>query len=195
MDGKPEIRRYFADVRERMSAESAAAKSRQIRDHLLSHPAIESADVIHSYWPSTEQNEVDTRSLIDALVAQGVKVVLPVVQSFEPGSPEMVHRRFQGRNALSINRWGLLEPVDGPEVNPALIDVVFVPAFGAGSDGHRIGHGGGYYDAFLRGLNATTFVLTYDDCFLPNVPHDAHDVPADYVVTERGIFEGAASSP
>lgn len=191
--GKPELRRYFTDVRDRMSPEEVATRSRRIRDHLLSHPAIESARIVHSYWPRTEQNEVDTRSMIDALASEGVQVLLPVVQSFDPRSPEMVHRRFQGRDGLILNRWGLLEPSDGPEVDPTHLDVVLVPALGAGFSGHRIGYGGGYYDHFLRGLDATTFVLTYDDCYLPDVPHDTHDVPAKYVVTERGVFEGAAS--
>jgi len=190
--GKPEVRRYFADVRDRISAEDVATRSRRIHNHLLSHPVIRSANVIHSYWPRMEQNEVDTRSIIDALVSKGREVVLPVVQSFDLGSPEMVHRQFSGREALTLNRWGLLEPADGPEIDPARIDVVLAPALGAGFTGHRVGYGGGYYDAFLRGLDATTFVLTYDDCFLPNVPHDPHDVPASHVVTERGVFDATA---
>lgn len=96
----------------------------------------------------------------------------------------MEARLFTTPEALVENRWGLREPVQGTAVSPAEIDLVIVPAFGADRRGHRIGHGGGFYDRFLPTLEATTLVLTFDACLVDAVPTAPHDVPAQYVITE-----------
>lgn len=114
-------------------------------------------------------------------------VVLPVVTSFANSAPAMEARTFTTPEALVENRWGLHEPVHGPRVDPATIDVVIVPAFGADRRGHRIGHGGGFYDRFLPTLNATTLALTFNACLVDTVPTAPHDVPVHYVITETEI--------
>lgn len=172
--------------------------SEQIARHALELPALSTACTVHTYWPIPDQNEVDTRPLINHLRDRGVEIVLPVVTSFEAGAPKMTHRRFTTRASLQKNAWGIPEPVDGDPVPLASIDVVVVPALGAGLNGHRIGHGWGYYDAFLSNLSPDTphIVLAFDACVRPNVPSEPHDVPVDAIVTETGVHSvSVASSP
>jgi 5-formyltetrahydrofolate cyclo-ligase len=120
-------------------------------------------------------------------------VVLPVVTSYDPDSPTMEHRRYEGRSALTPNRWGILEPAATERVPPDALDVVIVPGLGADHSGNRIGQGSGYYDAFLRSVDAQRVLVTYDECFVPSLPTEAHDVPVTTVVTERGTTSISSS--
>ena len=97
-------------------------------------------------------------------------------------------------------RWGLLEPpATAPTVAPEAIDLVIVPAFGAGRNGARIGHGGGFYDAFLPTTSAVRVAVVYADCLIDHVPAEAHDAGLDLIVTEREVLRvprnPAASGP
>lgn len=158
-------------------------------------PAVVQARTVHVYWPQAADREVDTRPMADALHEAGRTVVLPVVTSFERGAPAMEHRRYEGRDALTVNRWGLSEPSGTEHVDPDALDVVVVPAFAAGRNGHRVGHGFGYYDAFLAGLNVPTVGLVYDACLVPRVPADAHDVALSTIVTETETVVPSSTLP
>lgn len=182
---KDTLRARFSMARVQMSDENASERSTRIADRVLDLPVMSSATRVHTYWPLLDRNEVDTRPIITSLYSRGVDVVLPVVTSFTPGSPDMEHRRYEGRGSLTVNRWGIAEP-DGTElVRPSTCDVVLVPALGAGRNGHRIGNGAGYYDAFLASVDAPTVALVYDDCFVDVVPYDEHDVPVSWIVTDQ----------
>lgn len=185
---KDEWRIQFRAYRQGLSANSYAARSTLICSHVLGLPAIAAASTVHTYWPQTEDGEVDTRPLITALRGQGVDVILPVVTSYDPAAPAMEHRRYAGPAAMTVNRWGIREPTGTDRMSLNALDAVVVPALGAGRNGHRIGHGSGYYDAFLQDVGVPRIIVVYEDCLRPTVPADPHDVPGTHIVTERGSF-------
>jgi len=185
---KSALRQRFRDVRASLTPADYETASADICRRARRLPAVRAADRIHTYWPMVEDQEVDTRPLIQSLAADGVELVLPVVTRYPPAEPEMEHRLFTGLETLQRNRWGIPEPIGTPRVSPDTVDAVIVPALGAGRDGHRIGHGTGYYDAFLRPLaeaGTPLIALVYHDCLVSSVPTDAHDVPVSVVVTDR----------
>jgi 5-formyltetrahydrofolate cyclo-ligase len=182
---KDEWRTQFRAYRRGLSAPVYAARSALICARAFGLSAVAEASVVHVYWPQTAEGEVDTRLLIAALRSQGVTVALPVVTSYDPAAPSMEHRRYAGPAAMTTNRWGIREPAGTARVSSADLDVVIVPALGAGRNGHRVGHGSGYYDAFLRDVDAPKIILVYDHCLRSAVPADAHDVPGTCIVTER----------
>lgn len=184
IDSKATLRERFRAYREALSPAAVAAKSAAIVQRVAGVPALEAAQTVHCYWPMVDRGEIDTRPLIRTLHVRGIQVVLPVVADSKPGTPTLVHRRYAGPEALRTNRWGLHEPIGTEAVDPAALDVIIVPAFGAGRNGHRIGHGYGYYDAFLAGLDVPAIALVYDACLVDSVPADAHDVPLSTIVTE-----------
>lgn len=146
------------------------------------------AQVIHTYWPLPKRREIDTRLLIAALRGQGAEVVLPVVTSFDPETPTLEHRRYEGPEALTTNRWGIHEPVGTVRVPPKALDVVLVPALGVDHRGNRLGQGSGYYDAFLQSMTCPRIALVYDACVVPSLPSAPHDVPMTTLVTEQDII-------
>ncbi|PEN07029.1 5-formyltetrahydrofolate cyclo-ligase [Longimonas halophila] len=181
---KTTLRQAFDAYRRALAPVAHSRRSRRICARTRAHPALHRADVVHLYWPALDRGEVDTRPLIGWCQAAGKTVVLPVVTSFAAGQPDMEARTFTNTDALVENRWGLHEPVHGTRIAPHAIDLVIVPAFGVGRRGHRIGHGGGFYDRFLADLDADTLALAFDACLVDTVPSDDHDVPVQYVVTE-----------
>lgn len=183
---KTEWRDRFRDYRQNLSGDRYAAFGTLIGSRVLGLPVVDGTSVIHVYWPLPEQGEVDTRPLIGALRSQNVDVVLPVVTSYDPATPTMEHRRYEGPSKMSTNRWGIREPKHTTRVAAKNIDVVLVPALGVARDGTRIGQGAGYYDAFLKQVDIPMVALTYEACFVSELPSEPHDVAVTHVVTEQG---------
>lgn len=192
---KATLRTRFQAYRTSLDPAERAARSRQILDRLATLPELRTAETVHAYWPMVESGEVDTRPLLRTLAAAGRRLVLPVVTSFEAGRPVMEHRCFEGEALLRTNRWGVEEPIGGETVPPGAIDVVLAPALGAACDGHRIGHGRGYYDAFLRTCPAPAVGLLYAATLVDAVPVEPHDIPLDVIVTEDAVLRPRVTSP
>ena len=189
---KSSLRKIFKKNRLLLSVDDWEKRSRQICNLLLTVKPILKAKVIHIYWPLVVKKEVDTRIFIQKVWEQDVftgvekQVVMPVVQSFS-GRPALKHRLASGRDALVPNKWGILEPAGGRYFKPSQIDVVIVPALGAGLNGHRIGQGRGYYDSFLCQTNALKIGLIFDTCLINSVPAEQHDIPLDVIITANKI--------
>lgn len=69
--------------------------------------------------------------------------------------------------------------------------ICFVPALAVDAQGYRLGYGGGYYDRFF-GSSALRKNFLLVSCMHPfllvqELPHEAHDVPVDMVVTLDGV--------
>jgi 5-formyltetrahydrofolate cyclo-ligase len=182
-------RTQFRSFRRSLSPDAYRARSSLIEQRVLSLPTMSNPQVVHVYWALQERREIDTRLIITALRRRGAEVVLPVVQSFDPASPTLEHRRYRGPSGLETNRWGIPEPVNTERVAPEALDVVLVPAFGADRSGQRIGHGTGYYDAFLASVACPRIALVYENCLVPSLPTAPHDVPMTTLVTEQNVID------
>ena len=66
------------------------------------------------------------------------------------------------------------------------IDCVIVPGAAFDIHGKRLGLGGGYYDRFLKlAENAKKISLAFDFQILENIPTEPHDLPVDFIITEK----------
>lgn len=129
-------------------------------------------------------SEIDPKPLMTKLIAAGAKLALPCVQ--DDGS--MVYRAYQRGDMLEQKAFGLLEPnADVPEVAPTL---VITPLLAFDRKGNRLGYGKGHYDRALTRLRADGRVFVCGLAFfgqeVETVPSEPHDVPLDWVMTERG---------
>lgn len=129
-------------------------------------------------------SEVDPKPLMTKLIEAGAQLALPCVQ--DDGS--MVYRAYRRGDMLEQKAFGLLEPnAEVPEVNPTL---VITPLLAFDRNGNRLGYGKGHYDRALTRLREQGRVFVCGLAFfgqeVENVPAEAHDVPLDWVMTERG---------
>jgi 5-formyltetrahydrofolate cyclo-ligase len=90
---------------------------------------------------------------------------------------------------IEVNRFGIPEPVEGIEVSPTSIDVIFVPLLAFDKAGNRLGYGKGFYDIFLKQCPAS--VLKVGLSLFPAedaIPAETHDQPLDYCITPSKIY-------
>ena len=134
--------------------------------------------------------EPDTTELIEALTAQGVRVLLPVLLPDADLDWAVYDTRFE------VGRFGLREPVCerlGTEAIRAA-SVVLVPALAVSSTGQRLGRGGGSYDRALARLTVPQdnpsqrsrpwiCALVYDHELDATFPVEPHDQPVDAACT------------
>ena len=72
-----------------------------------------------------------------------------------------------------------------------------VPALTANRAGYRIGYGAGYFDKLLAGRGVRPFcVIALPAAFvIEDLPHEAHDIPVDMLIDERGIVSALRRLP
>ncbi|PSL54156.1 5-formyltetrahydrofolate cyclo-ligase [Saccharothrix carnea] len=127
--------------------------------------------------------EPGSLTMVEALAARGLRVLLPVVVG-----EELDWAPFDGR--LRVGAFGLREPV-GPLLGASAVGVaalVLVPALAVDHGGVRLGKGGGFYDRALRLSAGPAVALVRDEEFVPSLPAEPHDVRVDAVLTPgRGL--------
>jgi 5-formyltetrahydrofolate cyclo-ligase len=132
-------------------------------------------------------SEPGTGLLLDALVAAGKRVLLPVVLP----DLDLDWAVYDGPAALAPAARGLYEPT-GPRLGRDAIrtaDVVLVPGLGVSPAGERLGQGGGCYDRVLPRVPAGTpvAVVLFDDEVGVAVPAEPHDVRVGFALTAGGV--------
>lgn len=141
--------------------------------------------VVAGYWAMKEEPDLET--VMGRWHADGLQVVLPRVV-VRDAPLEFV--RWQPGAPMASGPFGTLHPDDPRTMTPQLL---VIPCLGFDARGFRLGYGGGYYDRTLEQLpGALTVGVAYDCCEVSGfVPH-RHDLPMDWVVTERRALRGIA---
>ncbi len=85
---------------------------------------------------------------------------------------------------LAIGPFQVREPVVACPVVPLnRLDLALVPGLGFDARGHRLGRGKGHYDRLLAGFTGMKIGVAFDFQIVAEVPHEAHDIALDAVVT------------
>jgi 5-formyltetrahydrofolate cyclo-ligase len=182
---KSVLRHRAREYRARLSLPEIHRLSIDMMARLIALPEILSARTLHVYWPDVGRGEPDLRSLIGVLRARKCRIALPIIQGTDGPSPTLYQGLFEGETRLVPGPYDLLEPVNREPIDPAELDVVIAPALIVGRNGHRVGHGAGYYDRFLADVNCPAVVAVYSACLVEHAPFEDHDIPVDVIVTEN----------
>ena len=149
-------------------------------------------DLVHGAiafcWPY--QNEYDARHLIAALRQRGAQSALPVIVA--PKTP-LIFREWHPGAKMASGPLSTPYPEDTPEVYP---DSVLLPMLGFDLAGYRLGYGAGYFDRTLAAIKKRPLVIgtAYEISLMDTIHPQPHDIPADFVVTERGVYERRANA-
>lgn len=128
--------------------------------------------------------------LLDALAAiEGmppVRLLLPVCPPGPPAALQWAeYADGSARGSLEPGKYGLPEPA-GPRLDSAAIAdaaIIIVPGVAADRSGMRMGRGAGYYDRSLAHATGAVAAILHPNEVVADVPHDAHDLPVDAVIT------------
>ena len=182
---KAELRATALARREALSDKQreAAAKALAKRGLPLQ---ITAGMVVSGYSPI--RNEIDPVPLMQKLALQGARLALPAVVS---RGKSLMFRAWSPGDRLMLGALGIPEP--SPAAAELVPDVMLVPLAAFDRSGHRIGYGAGHYDytfAHLRKAKAIIGIgLAFAAQEIDGVPALSHDVPLDYVLTEKRVFD------
>ena len=175
---KKELRKKYTKVR--ADVEDKEGKDRLIRDNLRQldiYKKAKSVFVFISY-----KSEVDTRGIIEDILADGKKLLVPLVK----GS-EMIAVEVKGIDDLEPNKMGILEPKSGDKVTD--VDLTITPGLAFDKRGYRLGYGGGYYDKFFAKVDTIRMGIGYSDQYVESLVHEDYDKALEYLLTEEGLIE------
>jgi len=126
-------------------------------------------------------SEADTRGIIADAFKRKKRVAVPKIV----GKAEMQFLWIDGFSDLKPNKLGILEPVCVNAALPPNGALFIVPGlvFSEGMD--RVGYGGGFYDAYLTGLDVVKVGLCYEFQVVKRLLCEPHDVKMNYIITDK----------
>jgi 5-formyltetrahydrofolate cyclo-ligase len=169
-------------IAERMALTPAARRAAGDKIEALLQEILRArSGLLGIYWPF--RAEFDPRHLVEALVAAGRAVTLPVV--IDSKGP-LEYRAWAPGEALVAGVWDIPIPEKREIVSPAM---VLAPLVGFDPDGYRLGYGGGYFDRTLGALNPRPLAIGVGFAFqeIATIHPQPFDVPMDMIVTEAGL--------
>jgi 5-formyltetrahydrofolate cyclo-ligase len=176
MTGKPDLR-IDAERRRQTLARPGHAAALAAHATALALPP---GAVVAGYWPI--KSEADPRALMAALSGLGHPLALPcVVRRAAP----LLFRCWQDGDPLGRGAYGTSEPLSSAA--PVMPSVLLVPLLAYDPAGYRLGYGGGYYDRTLAAQPVLAVGIAYAGQEIPAVPHEAHDLRLNAVLSETGL--------
>jgi len=152
---KQELRIKYRQLRDMLSGHDVEQMSLDIANALIKLPLWEQK-YFHVFLPIVEKKEVDTEFILHLLAGKDKEIV---VSKTDFDGLTMTHFLLTDSTKFEKNNYGISEPVDGLEVPVSKIDVVFVPLLAFDKQGHRVGYGKGFYDAFLAQCKPETIKI------------------------------------
>lgn len=181
-EAKDQLRAQLKELRAELSARDPDA-GETLADKFPMKLFERYGPMVSAYWPIG--SEIDPFPLIRRLKNEArADICLPRVE--DDGS--MTFRAWAPGNSLEDRPFGLKEPpADTEIVTPTL---VLTPLLGFDRQGNRLGYGKGHYDRALTRLreHGRVFVcgLAFFGQEVDALPAEDHDIPLDWMMTERG---------
>jgi 5-formyltetrahydrofolate cyclo-ligase len=182
MHNKKFLRQHYHNKRSILSASELDRASQDILAATTSKKLIQGKVVM--LYMSINQ-ELPTKRWFDAL--SDYQICVPKVRD-DVGHMEAV--LWQKNTPLSLNQWGIPEPVDNVIIESTNITTVVVPLLCFDKTGHRVGYGKGYYDRFLTRCSSSvkTIGISYFDAVNLIDGLEATDQPLDVIVTPAKVY-------
>lgn len=186
MTSRQQLRQHIRSLRRSLSAEQQHQASLDLVQQLLPRLEVQHAQHIALYL--TNDGELDTTALIQALWQQGKSLYLPLLHPVVSGY--LVFQLYTPDTVLKPNQFGIGEP----ELNCSLLcpvaqlDLIFTPLVAFDAQGQRLGMGGGFYDRTLSQLDSVLIRpqligLAHDCQQVESVPVEAWDIPLPFICT------------
>jgi len=139
------------------------------------------------FLPIAQQREASLWPLV-----RWIRKTHPTVEVYAPrvANEGLEAVKIAPESSFNESAWGIPEPAYGAVLESSeMLDMVFIPLLGFDGAGNRVGYGRGFYDRFLTDRPKTLKVGVGYECLrvADGIEANAHDVPLDAIVTERGF--------
>ncbi len=183
---KEQLRLDYSERRSNISFESLSNLSLSIANQILKLP-IWSFNYYHIFLPISEKKEIDTSFILSILQGKDKNIVLPKMSK----DNSLMHYLLTDNTTIKKNKLNIPEPIDGLEVSPSTLEVIFMPLLAFDLVGHRVGYGKGMYDSFLKECNPDVIKIGLSLFEAENKIIDVRegDIAMDYCVTPSRVYK------
>lgn len=183
---KDNLRKKYKDLRLKLEDAEIEKLSLEIANKALELP-IWDHRYYHIFLSIAEQKEVNTEYLLHILQGKDKEVIIPKSNA---KTGELINFLLTDQTLIKKNRWNIPEPQDGIEINPEILDVVFVPLLAFDKQGHRVGYGKGFYDRFLARCkpDIVKIGLSFFEPLEEIKEVFSSDIPLNHCVTADSIY-------
>lgn len=182
---KAELRKKYMQKRKALSRDEAFLLSENIFQNFVTYFKPQAGQKIHVFVPIEKFNEIDTRILIDYLLAQNSHVYVPKIVEDKLIAIEI----FKG-TVFETNNWGISEPVSNEDSGEEFFHYVITPLLYCDPKGNRVGYGKGFYDGLFQSISPETKKIGVNyfgpDEYIADVWEN--DIPLDYLVTPTEVL-------
>jgi len=171
-----------------LSAEDKRNQSQLVLKKLFDLPAFQNSQRISTFL--SIDNEIDTEPIVRKVLEEKKECFVP---RYGKKGMEMVKlNSIEDWKTLPLTSWGIKQPSFKDARENALktggLDFIVVPGVAFTSSGLRCGHGGGYYDRFLKEIKESQdhppaiVGVAFKQQILEDLPTTEHDVKLDLVL-------------
>lgn len=168
MQNKQELRKWAKEERKKLDIQMI---SKELVKRVQETEEYKQAKNIMIFYP--KEYEVNLLSLLDENTK---RFYLPKIEG-----DSLLCCPFGSSRELCESRFKTLEPTTEP-VKKSILDLIIVPALAVDKNNYRLGYGGGFYDRFLKGVNAIKLVCIPSEFVVGTVYPEMHDVQIDKVI-------------
>ncbi len=180
---KKELRKIYKQKRKDLSVIEIIDLQRSIYQQIFSLKLYDINNV-HLFLSMQKFNEIDTQPIIDFFRINDKKIIVSQC-NFDDDS--LSHFYLKEDTKLSLNKFGVPEPINAEEVAVTEIDLVFVPLLISDEQNYRVGYGKGFYDRFLADCKKGTKTIGLN--FFPPIKkiEDTHefDIHLDQIISPK----------
>jgi 5,10-methenyltetrahydrofolate synthetase len=188
VDSSAEVRNWrkakrveLLKARLELAPEAYRQLSRRVLECLIDNFREHCSGAVGLYFPF--RGEINLMPFVEQVRTWGGSTSLPVVVA--KGQP-LEFREWKRGEALQKGVLGIPFPAYGARVLP---QTLVIPLVGFDAACFRLGYGAGYYDYTLQAAprRPVTIGVGFELARLDTVYPQPHDVPMDFIVTERGL--------
>ncbi len=190
MENKEEkklLRQKMCQARLALSTHAKEDAAKKLCKIIINSKIFQQAQHLALYWPYNA--EINPMPILEAAITLNKYCYLPILHPKEDDS--LLFMPYHNQTTLKLNKYGIPEPDYNYKQAVPLekLSIIFMPLVAFDANGHRLGMGGGYYDATLariQELSKQPFCLglAYAMQEVAMIPQDHWDVKLDGVATE-----------
>ncbi|RWS22113.1 5-formyltetrahydrofolate cyclo-ligase-like protein [Leptotrombidium deliense] len=182
---KKALRKDITKILLGMSDEQRIAQSKIVFEKILKHDRFINSNRVSIFL--SIDNEVNTIPILEAMFKMSKTCFVPTYDKIM----KMVQlHSMQDYASLPVTKWNIKQPNDDGR-NEALetggLDLLIVPGVAFNKRCQRLGHGGGFYDRYIRQCRtispkAYTIAVCFKEQIVDEIPTNDHDEVVDEIV-------------
>ena len=175
---KIEIRKKILDIRKKKGKKYLQINFKDILGILKKSKSF--GKIVGGYYPYNY--EVDTIKILKEFEKKKYLISLPKIKK----NFQMDFFRWSSKEPLSINKYGIPEPISSKVLYP---DILLVPIVAFDKNFDRVGYGGGFYDRYIKRVkknkNILTIGLAYSFQKVKKIQINKDDMKLNFIVTNK----------